>query len=99
MSQIEKPDCYLQLIANIIRFLCVCMTIAFHDVNNPEEFGALIYQELHLAKLLPVTDALMKMGLLSVNDLLEKRRLRTTWAKNILNDTKKFQKSDIIKYR
>ena len=52
-----------------------------------------------MAKLLPVTDALMKMGLLSVNDLLEKRRLRTTWAKNILNDTKKFQKSDIIKYR
>ncbi|EFZ35335.1 hypothetical protein HMPREF0542_10559 [Ligilactobacillus ruminis ATCC 25644] len=60
----------------------------------------LIYQTLHLAKLLPVTDTLMKMGLLSVNDLLEKRRLRTKWAKNILNDTKKhFKNPDIIKYR
>jgi len=33
MPQIEKPD-DLQLIANLIRFFCVCMTIAFQDGNS-----------------------------------------------------------------
>ena len=33
LSQIEKPD-DLQLIANLIRFFCVCMTIAFQDENH-----------------------------------------------------------------
>ncbi len=35
MSQIEKQD-DLQLIANHPVF-CVCMTIAFHDGNNPKQ--------------------------------------------------------------
>ena len=88
MPQIEKPD-YLQSIANLIRFFCVCMTIAFQDENNPKQFGgkfewelgALIYQALHLAKSLPFTDTSGKMGPLSVNGLLEKSRLRTKWSK------------------
>ena len=33
MSQIGKTD-DLQSIANLIRFFCVCMIIAFHDGNN-----------------------------------------------------------------
>lgn len=33
MPQIEKPD-DLQLIANFIRFFCVCMEISCHDGNN-----------------------------------------------------------------
>ena len=37
MPQIKKPD-YLQSIANLIRFFCVCMTIAFQDENNPKQF-------------------------------------------------------------
>ena len=36
---------------------------------------------LHLAKSLPFTDKSLKMGLLSVNGLLEKCRLRTKWSK------------------
>ncbi|MEQ2870133.1 hypothetical protein AAAV91_04035 [Ligilactobacillus ruminis] len=42
-----------------------------------ESLCALIYQALHLAKSLPFTDKSMKKGTLSVNGLLEKRRLRT----------------------
>jgi hypothetical protein len=38
MPQIEKPD-DLQSIANLIRFFCVCMTIAFHDENRQKQFG------------------------------------------------------------
>ncbi len=38
LSQIEKPD-DLQSIANLIRFFCVCMTIAFHDENRQKQFG------------------------------------------------------------
>ena len=37
LPQIEKPD-DLQSIANLIRFFCVCMTIAFQDENNPKQF-------------------------------------------------------------
>ena len=33
LPQIKKPD-DLQSIANLIRFFCVCRTIAFHDGNN-----------------------------------------------------------------
>ena len=35
MLQIEKPD-GLQSIANLIRFFCVCRTIAFNDGNYPK---------------------------------------------------------------
>ncbi|WP_191976264.1 hypothetical protein [Ligilactobacillus ruminis] len=28
----------MQSIANLIRFFCVCMTIAFQDENNPKQF-------------------------------------------------------------
>ena len=84
MPQIEKPD-DLQLIANLIRFFCVCMTIASMmeisqkrlAANLTERLCALIYQVLHLAKTLSFTDTSMRMENLSVNGLLEKRRLRT----------------------
>jgi hypothetical protein len=36
---------------------------------------------LHLAKSLSFTDKSMKMGMRSVNGLLEKWRLRTKWSK------------------
>ncbi len=84
MPQIEKPD-DLHLIANLIRFFCVCMTISSMmeisqkrlAANLTESLCALIYQVLHLAKTLSFTDTSMKMENLSVNGLLEKRRLRT----------------------
>ena len=38
MPQIEKPD-DLQLIANLIRFFCVCMTIASMMKISPKEAG------------------------------------------------------------
>jgi len=65
------------------------MTIAFHEGNNQKqcgdtfdrELGSLILQALHLSKSLPFTDTSMKMDALSVIGLLEKWRLRTTWAK------------------
>ena len=85
MSQIKKPD-DLQSIAKPIRFF-VCMTLAMMEITqnslavNLTDGSALIYQALHLAKSLPFTDKSLKMGLLSVNGLLEKRRLRTKWAK------------------
>ena len=85
MSQIKKPD-DLQSIAKQIRFF-VCMTLAMMEITqnslavNLTDGSALIYQALHLAKSLPFTDKSLKMGLLSVNGLLEKRRLRTKWAK------------------
>jgi hypothetical protein len=60
------------------------VTIAFHDGNNPKQPDALIYQALHLAKALSFTDTSMKMGLLSVNGLLEKWRLRTKWARTVV---------------
>ena len=47
---------------------------------NLTDGSALIYQALHLAKSLPFTDTSGKMGLLSVNGLLEKSRLRTKWS-------------------
>ena len=81
MSQIKKPD-DLQSIAKQIRFF-VCMTLAMMEITqnslavNLTDGSALIYQALHLAKSLPFTDKSLKMGLLSVNGLLEKRRLRT----------------------
>ena len=81
MSQIKKPD-DLQSIAKTIRFF-VCMTLAMMEITqnslavNLTDGSALIYQALHLAKSLPFTDKSLKMGLLSVNGLLEKRRLRT----------------------
>jgi len=76
MSQIKKPD-DLQSIANLIRFF-VCMTLAMMEITqnslavNLTDGSALIYQALHLAKSLPFTDKSLKMGLLSVNGLLEK---------------------------
>ena len=39
MPQIEKPD-DLQLIANFIRFFCVCMEICCHDGNNRKYWRA-----------------------------------------------------------
>ena len=48
---------------------------------NLTDGSALIYQALHLAKSLPFTDTSSKMGLLSVNGMLEKSRLRTKWSK------------------
>ncbi len=79
MPQIEKPD-DLQSIANLIRFFCVCTTIASMmeisqkrlAVNLTESLCALIWQTLHLAKTLSFTDTSMKMGNLSVNGLPEK---------------------------
>ena len=85
MSQIKKPD-DLQSIAKTIRFF-VCMTLAMMEITqnslavNLTDGSALIYQALHLVKSLPFTDKSLKMGLLSVNGLLEKRRLRTKWEK------------------
>jgi hypothetical protein len=38
MPQIEKPA-DLQSIANLIRFFCIRMTIAFHDGNSRKEAG------------------------------------------------------------
>ena len=85
MSQIKKPD-VLQSIAKPIRFF-VCMTPAMMEITPNSlaviltDGSALMYQALHLAKSMPFTDKSLKMGLLSVNGLLEKRRLRTKWAK------------------
>ena len=76
MPQIENPD--LRSIANHPFFL-VCMTLSIMEIAR--QIHRLIYQALHLAKLLPFTDTSMKMGPLSVNGLLEKWRLRTKWAK------------------
>ena len=65
----------------------VCMTPAMMEITqnslavNLTDGSALIYQALHLAKSLPFTDKSLKMGLLSVNGSLEKRRLRTKWSK------------------
>ena len=68
----------------------VCMTLAMMEITqnslavNLTDGSALIYQALHLAKSLPFTDKSLKMGLLSVNGLLEKRRLRTNQPKMAL---------------
>ena len=68
----------------------VCMTLAMMEITqnslavNLTDGSALIYQALHLAKSLPFTDKSLKMGLLSVNGLLEKWRLRTKWTKTAL---------------
>ena len=68
----------------------VCMTLAMMEITqnslavNLTGGSALIYQALHLAKSLPFTDKSLKMGLLSVNGLLEKRRLRTNQPKMAL---------------
>ena len=39
---------------------------------------------LHLSKSLPFTDTSMKMGMLSVNGLFQKWRLRTKWSKTTI---------------
>ena len=88
MPQIKKPY-DLQLIANLIRFfsyerrLLSTMEITKNSlaVNLTVRSWPLIYQTPHWEKALPFTDISMKMGSLSVNELLEKRRLRTKWSK------------------
>ncbi|WP_181971140.1 hypothetical protein [Ligilactobacillus ruminis] len=71
------------------KMICICLTSTCHDGNIRKQFGGkfagwldlLLEQAMHLAKPLPFTDTSMKMDALSVIGLLEKRRLRTKWAK------------------
>ena len=92
MPQIEKPDD----LQSFGFFICMTITFNDGNksvfifmyqsakkmlVVSPHGFGMLIWQALHLAKSLPFTDKSSKTKALSVNGSLEKRRLRTKWAK------------------
>ena len=55
----------------------------------------MICQSLHLAKSLSFTDKSLKMGMMSVNGLIENWRLRTKWSKSAVCPYK-FSRFDLV---